>query len=592
MDLTASPMLRGEQPQAVARQAGTVRNLVAMTHDPALVAALRELAATGMPLDVVEDLRGLADLLMQHEAAVALLDTQALGVPADAAVDAIRNQFPEVLLMVAGQAAEQNMLASRIADQKVFRFVHKPASTQRLRLFMEAATQSGERNAAGATSVTHSGHASAAPPTGGNSLLPVFAGVAGVVVLAIGGWLLMRKDEAPSPIIHAPAAAPSSPELAALLARAEAAYAAGALVAADGSSAAELYRQALRIDADHAAAAEGFDRAIEGALTSAEQALLAGRLEQARVTAELLRLIAPDNSRLAFLYTQIERELARLNADTSQRQALEARQTQIRGAVAAVEQRIERGALIEPALDSAVERFRDAQIIGGGDPMVRGARDALVAALLTAADRELSAGRPEPARRLVEAAGTVNSSAPGLDFVRKRINEALIQQAALSTAPAAVSPPPAPPAVAAPAPAAPLAATVTDTVTDTGSVGTTGTGNGTGATIRDGDAHPAAAIADQAAVVSASALRAVRRPAADYPQQALQNLVSGWVEMEFTVATDGSVRDVSVIESEPGRTFDAAAVAAMRRYRYEPVMHQGEPVEQRARLRMRFTVQE
>ena len=583
-------MLRGEQPQAVARQAGTVRNLVAMTHDPALVAALRELAATGMPLDVVEDLRGLADLLMQHEAAVALLDTQALGVPADAAVDAIRNQFPEVLLMVAGQAAEQNMLASRIADQKVFRFVHKPASTQRLRLFMEAATQSGERNAAGATSVTHPGHASAAPPTGGNSLLPVFAGVAGVVVLAIGGWLLMRKDEAPSPMIHAPAAAPSSPELAALLARAEAAYAAGALVAADGSSAAELYRQALRIDADHAAAAEGFDRAIEGALTSAEQALLAGRLEQARVTAELLRLIAPDNSRLAFLYTQIERELARLNADVSQRQALEARQTQIRGAVAAVEQRIERGALIEPALDSAVERFRDAQIIGGGDPMVRGARDALVAALLTAADRELSAGRPEPARRLVEAAGTVNSSAPGLDFVRKRINEALIQQAALSTAPAAVSPPPAPPAVAAPAPAAPLASTVSNT----GSVGTTGTGtgNGTGATIRDGDAHPAAAIADQAAVVSASALRAVRRPAADYPQQALQNLVSGWVEMEFTVATDGSVRDVNVIESEPGRTFDAAAVAAMRRYRYEPVMYEGEPVEQRARLRMRFTVQD
>jgi len=39
---------------------------------------------------------------------------------------------------------------------------------------------------------------------------------------------------------------------------------------------------------------------------------LGGQLEQARVSAELLRLIVPDNSRLAFLNTQIERELARL----------------------------------------------------------------------------------------------------------------------------------------------------------------------------------------------------------------------------------------------------------------------------------------
>src|SRR5690606_12841493 len=154
---------------------------------------------------------------------------------------------------------------------------------------------------------------------------------------------------------------PGSPELTALLERAQRAFEAGAFVAADGSSAAELYREASRRDAGNAAALDGFERAIEQALTGAEQALLAGRIEQARVAAELLRLIVPDNSRLAFLYTQIEREMARLNADTTQRQALEARQAQIRAAVNAVEQRIARGALVEPAADSAVERFRAAQ---------------------------------------------------------------------------------------------------------------------------------------------------------------------------------------------------------------------------------------
>ena len=564
----------------MARQAGAGRTLVAMTHDPALVAAIQELAGAGLPCQIVEDLRALADLLLQHEAALALLDAQALGVPADAAVDAVKNQFPDALLMVAGHAAEQNMLASRIADQKVFRFVHKPASAQRLRLFVEAAAQAGERaGTPGAQPLQSQAGGAAPPPAGSTSMLPILAGVAGVVVVAIGGWMLMRKDEAPAtPPAELVSAEPVSPELTAVLERAASALATGAFVAADGSSAAELYREALRITPGHADATRGFEDAIGRALTGAEQSLLGGQLEEARVAAEMVRLIDPENSRLAFLYTQIERELARLNADATQRQALEARQGQIRSAVAAVEQRIARGALLEPETDSAVTRFREAQSIGGGDPMVRGARDALVAALLTAADRELSADRVLPARRLVEAAGTVNSSAPGLDFVRKRIDEALIQQAALTLAPAVTAPPPAavtaPVTRAATAPApAPAQAPAAAAPANAGTVA----------------AGPASA---NEAVVSATTLRAVRRAAPDYPQQALQNLVSGWVEMEFTVAKDGSVRDVTVIESEPGRTFDNAAMAAIRRYRYEPVMVDGVAVEQRARIRIRFTAQD
>lgn len=575
--MTASPKVRGEAPDTdEARQAGTGRNLIALTHDPALAAAVQELAAGGIPVEIVEDLRGLADHLMQDDTAVALLDAQALGVPADAAVDAIKNQFPEVRLLVAGHAAEQNMLASRIASQKVFRFVHKPASTQRLRLFVDAATSQLAERQAGPAPLPSAGASGATPPQGSSSMLPILAGVAGVVVLAVGGWLMMRKEEAPAapapPVVAESAPQETSPEVTALLQRAAEALAAGRLVGADGSSAAELYREALRLDAGNASAKEGFDSAIDRALTGAERSLLNGRLEEARVTAEMVRLIVPDNSRLAFLYTQIERELARISADASQRQALEARQAQIRAAVAAVEDRIAQGALIDPPTDNAVTRFREAQNIGGGDPMVRTARDAVVAALLTAADRELSADRPTAARRFVEAAGTVNSSAPGLDFARRRIDEALIQQAALSTAVVSIPvPPPAAPPAAAPATAPAPAASAGDAPA-----------SGSAAAPKPAESGP----------VSASTLRVVRRVAPEYPQFALDSGVSGWVEMEFSVAKDGSVRDVKVIESEPGRTFDAAAVAAMRRYRYEPVIRDGEPVEVRARLRMRFTPQE
>jgi len=58
------------------------------------------------------------------------------------------------------------------------------------------------------------------------------------------------------------------------------------------------------------------------------------------------------------------------------------------------------------------------------------------------------------------------------------------------------------------------------------------------------------------------------------------------------VTRDGAVKDVVVKSSEPARTFDSAAQAAMRRYRYEPVMRNGAAVEQRARLRIRFTAKE
>lgn len=579
--MTASPKLHGDRPPEGSTGRGTAtgaRYLIAMTRDPALVHALQELADDSLTILLVEDLRRLADELMQHATAMALLDAQALGVPADAAVDAVKNQFPEVRLMVAGHAAEQNVLATRISQQKVFRFVHKPASPQRLRLFIDAATakntDAGPAAAAAAEPMVAAG--SAQPPRGGSSPLPIIAGVAAVLVLAVGGWLMMRKDETAT---AAPAAAAGatpvvSPALTALLERADRAFAAGSYIAADGSSAAELYREASRLDAGSEAASDGFERSIESALAGAETALLDGKLDQARVTAELLRLIVPDNSRLAFLYTQIERELARVNADTTQRQALEAKQAQIRAAAAAVEERIRQGALLEPATDSAMSRFREAQAVGAGDPLVRGSRDSLIGALLTAADRELNAGRLGPARRLVDAAGTVNSSAPGLDIMRRRVEEKAGEQATAEAARASVATAPAGNAGAQPVEPAPAQANEPAATTPSA---------------------PASAARTQPAadtVVAASSLRILRRADPEYPVQALEKLISGWVEMEFTVAKDGTVQNVVVVSSEPRRVFDSAALNAMRRYRFAPVLRDGQPVEQRATMRMRFAAQD
>jgi protein TonB len=556
------------------------RKLIALTRDATLAKALQELADE-TSIHVVADLRQFTDELLQHAGSIALLDAAALDAPLEAAVDAITTQFPELRLMVAGQAPEQNLLATRIASETVFRFVHKPASPQRVKLFLEAAARSGERRRVAAASAPSIDLAtgSSVPPGGAGSRGLLIAAAAVVVLAAGAAWVFWPKAEEK---VVAPAATVPTPDPALLaqvddlLARAAAAFAAGQFVASNGSSAAELYRDALKLDADNRKAREGFTASIDNAIGAAEKALLAGRLGEAGLTAETVRLINPDNSRLAFLNTQIEREMARVNADTAQREALEARQAEVRDAVAAMNERLRAGALIEPVTDNAVSRFREAEAIGAGDPPVRSARDRLVAALLTAADNELNAHRTNSARRLMETAGQVNSSAPGLDVVRRRIEEVVAQ---------AVAPRP----------------------TERGNAGETGTAPQVAATVpantpQPAAIEPAAAPATTAStstpafvpgegIVSSSLLTVLRRTAPVYPAEALERLVSGSVELEFTVAKDGSVKDIDVVSSEPRRVFDTAAVTALRKYRYSPVLRDGQPVEQRARTRMRFTAQ-
>jgi TonB family protein len=278
-------------------------------------------------------------------------------------------------------------------------------------------------------------------------------------------------------------------------------------------------------------------------------------------------LIEPENPRIGFLNRQIEREQARMNTNASQRQLFESRQAGIRTALAAMNERLKRGALIEPAAN-AVASFREAQAISANDTAVHAARETLVAALLTAADAELGARRPPAARRLVDAARSINSSAPGIDVLNRRVEEV----AAQLLAPEPAAPPPrdeTPEPVVVQTPVAtPVPAPATAVQAAPGPADTSNT------------------------VVSSRTLTLMRGATPVYPEWALQQLISGWVELEFTVAVDGSVKDIKVTSAQPKTTFNNAAISALARHRYAPVMRGGVAVPQRASMRMRFTAQE
>jgi TonB family protein len=57
------------------------------------------------------------------------------------------------------------------------------------------------------------------------------------------------------------------------------------------------------------------------------------------------------------------------------------------------------------------------------------------------------------------------------------------------------------------------------------------------------------------------------------------------------VKTDGALGDVSIVGAEPVGVFEQVALDAVRRWRYQPVMRDGQAIAQRARIRVRFAMQ-
>ena len=62
-----------------------------------------------------------------------------------------------------------------------------------------------------------------------------------------------------------------------------------------------------------------------------------------------------------------------------------------------------------------------------------------------------------------------------------------------------------------------------------------------------------------------------------YPTSALRLGLNGYVDVQFVIATDGSVTDVTIADSSSSR-FHSATLTAIKQWRFEPVVRQGNPV--------------
>ena len=80
-------------------------------------------------------------------------------------------------------------------------------------------------------------------------------------------------------------------------------------------------------------------------------------------------------------------------------------------------------------------------------------------------------------------------------------------------------------------------------------------------------------------------LKPIKRVEPVYPPDAARAGTSGFVEVEFTVDASGKVVTVSVVNAKPSRTFETAAVKAVKQWTFAPGADGG-----RGKVRLDFSL--
>lgn len=609
-------------------------SLLALTRDAVLVEALRAaLDADHRFLIVASDV-ALGEQLLASQARAVLIDSAACDRPIAQLTERLKAQFPDLVLVVAGSAADQGALAAQITDGRVFRFLHKPVSAQRVKLFVESAFRRSDTMPPPALAPM----ASPSPARGAarRSSAPYLAGGVALAILAvITIWWVRRDDTAPPaavrpasnavrevPVTSSPtASAPATPgpratgdpdgEVDRLLGEAE-----KAIVAERLDDAARLIDRARAVRAEHPrvaflAAQLGKERERQ-LLAAARQAAAAGQLERA------ISMLESSPAAGSELLGAARREL--------QQQEIE---SQAAGFLALADARVKAGALLEPAEDNARFYIESARALAPQHAALPLAERALQSALAGAARRAIDSGDlPAADQRIAEA------EANGVDHailtsLRRELEQVRIEQSAAAFATLSrefedrvrerrLLEPQADSARAIyfrmreADPQNPITLAARDTlgdrflaesqaalaradlpraerwVAEAEALGL----SGLAITNARRDIATVRARTERATeVVNASQLTRVRMVEPRYPADAQAGGQEGWVDLEFTVTPAGAVSEVKVVKASPAGVFDEAAVDAIARWRFKPVERNGVAIPQRARLRIRFDLQ-
>ncbi|MEO8062682.1 MAG: TonB family protein [Pseudomonadota bacterium] len=411
------------------------------------------------------------------------------------------------------------------------------------------------------------------------------------------------------------------------LTQAEAALQRGELAKPAGRNAAELFRSALELDPGNTLAKGGLVRVADRLLSAAERALTAGNPEDARNMVDVAESLTPATARGAFLAMQIEMEheraaLTRVSSADAQDKAAKGA-TYMRLANA----RMRAGSLIEPSEDNARFYLEAARQVAPDDPALEETTRALQKELLTRAAMAGNSGNAADTERWLAYADGTGAGRQEMTAIRRLLQDTLIGARAdkitklsqsFNAALSANN-------LLQPANGSAKSYLLALIDTDAGNPAVASARQGLGAAYlrelkatlargelaaadswlseartigfnsneldgADAELTAARAVAAQRnSVVGANSLARTEYVAPKFPSVLRNRALDGWVELEFTVRTDGSTADIVVTNSSARKVYDSSAIYAISQWRYKPVMQGGKAVDQRAAVRIRFS---
>lgn len=587
--------------------------------DEMLTSILNEVVTSDHTIAIAPDTASLAEQVLATNAGVVLVDADAITGDVPETLRRLRAQFPDLVLVAAGNSGHQARLANMVTEGQIYRFLHKPVSGQRVRLFVDAALRRYDelRGAAAELQQAQAAVAASANRSAGVTLpsKPLLA--AGAVLLAILAWWLFKPAGRPVPAAaNAPAAA----------------------------------APANTLGAEQ-------DKQLAALLDGAEKSIQANRLDEAAGQLQAAARIQPDNARLTFMATQIAKARER-NALAQARSAAatgdynkayatldaaggadrttlsEARRAlslqqgdeRLRSTLRLGFERLRSGAVTDPANDSARFYAASARVLAPRDAatlrLSRQVQDRLLQEARLAATRDDSASMEkwlaqaredgandselETVRRIVADARNARKSAEVTRLavqVRARLAQDQLLEPANDSAQSWLAR--LRETDGGGAAAGELSQLLVDRMLAKARAAMTANDlESTQRWLKAAEANGGRGIESTAiageltarlekqrrdnAVIGVNSLKRVKFVEPDYPVAAATQKVSGWVDMDFTVLKDGSVGAIQIISAQPGGLFDDAARNAVGKWRFVPVERDGVVVEQRVRMRLRF----
>jgi TonB family protein len=558
---------------------GYVLDVVVLTSDGGLLATMRDASSPEHAIWHAPSADAAVDLLVGGRCGMLIADLGTLRGDAASLLARLHSQFPELVLMVTGRRDEESTVASLVGDGRIYRFLHKPISPARASLFLGAATRRYFELRNDEPLVLSTVKTIAQRPHAGK----IAAAIAAIAALSTVGliWLFATDKELPAtlqaPIADGPSQAQQVEDQ---LGRANMAYATGRLFEPRGDNALEYYRDVLALSPNHPEAQAGVERVIEALEQRVVAALEARNPAQGAVALTALQRAQPDHPRLA----QLQNELVTLSR--SYHPAAVASTPSVRADDLSASASVPVAASQKPAPGTVAVNEEEtlsvpaqalSKDLASAEEIESSARavdaEAMEQLALAVSLRERDMLIAPVGNNAFEYMQSLVAQYPDLDGVRteqQRLALTLLEHTRTSLA------------AQQPDDAAAFLDRAEQLVP----------GMAAAQTLRTQLQQARGQHEFATSIVQAGALKRTREVAAEYPLNARLRGTEGWVDIEFTIAPDGRTQDLVVRNANPPSVFDKSAVEALRRWRFEPILRNGQSISQRATLRLKYELED